>query len=67
VPLKAGSSRKTVSGNISEMVHAGHPQDQAVAASLRNARKTKRKGVRNMNLSRDRKKGRHTKRGHKRG
>lgn len=44
MPLSPGSSRKTVSNNIREMVRSGHPQDQAVAASLSNARKTTRKG-----------------------
>jgi hypothetical protein len=38
MPLSPGSDRETVSRNISEMVHAGHPQEQAVAAALRNAR-----------------------------
>jgi hypothetical protein len=31
-----------VSSNIKEMMAAGHPQAQAVAASLSNARKSKR-------------------------
>lgn len=44
MPLKQGSSQKTVSKNISEMVHAGHPQDQAIAAALSIARKGKAKG-----------------------
>jgi len=35
MPLASGSSRETISKNISEMVHAGHPQAQAVAAALR--------------------------------
>jgi len=39
VPLKKGSDRKTVSSNISEMMHSGYPQKQAVAASLSNARR----------------------------
>lgn len=38
MPLEKGSSREVVSRNISEMVKHGHPQKQAVAASLRNAR-----------------------------
>ena len=37
MPLKPGSSEATVSGNISEMVHSGHPQRQA--AALSNARR----------------------------
>lgn len=42
MPLKKGSSRSTVSGNIREMIRAGHPQKQAVAAALNTARKSKR-------------------------
>jgi len=38
MPLIKSGSRKAVGTNISEMVHAGHPQKQAVAAALRNAR-----------------------------
>lgn len=38
MPLKPGSSQDTISKNISEMVHSGHPQDQAVAAAMRTAR-----------------------------
>jgi len=38
MPLKKGSSQKTISANIREMIHAGHPQDQAIAAALRTAR-----------------------------
>lgn len=43
MPLKKGKSKKVISSNISEMVHAGYPQKQAVAASLANARKSKHK------------------------
>lgn len=40
MPLKKGSSDKVVSKNIKEMVKAGHPQKQAVAASLKEAGKS---------------------------
>lgn len=39
MPLIQSGSRAATSRNISEMVHAGHPQNQAVAAALSNARK----------------------------
>src|ERR1700733_3318070 len=39
MPLAAGSDRATVSRNIREMVRAGHPQQQAIAAALHNARR----------------------------
>jgi hypothetical protein len=42
MPLTPGKSQSTISKNISEMVHAGHPQDVAVAAALNTARRTKR-------------------------
>jgi hypothetical protein len=38
MPLEPGSSREVVSRNVSEMVKSGHPQKQAVAAALSNAR-----------------------------
>lgn len=40
MPLKKGSSKKTISHNIEEMIAAGHPQKQAVAAALNQARKS---------------------------
>lgn len=43
MPLKKGTSKKVVSRNIREMVHAGHPQKQAVAAAMREKRESKRK------------------------
>lgn len=44
MPLKKGKSRATISSNIREMVHAGHPQNQAVAAALDMARKARANG-----------------------
>ncbi len=46
MPLKAGKSNEVVSGNISEMMHAGYPQDQAVAASMRKAGRKRKKKAR---------------------
>ncbi len=40
MPLEKGKSKAVVSKNISEMVHAGHSQKQAVAAALNTARKS---------------------------
>lgn len=43
MPLKPGSSKETISQNIKEMIKSGHPQNQAVAASLSNARESAKK------------------------
>jgi hypothetical protein len=40
MPLLSGKSKKIISHNISEMVKAGHPQDQAVAAAYSKARES---------------------------
>lgn len=39
MPLEHGKSRTVISHNISEMIHSGHPRDQAIAAALNTARK----------------------------
>jgi len=44
MPLQKGKSQETISSNISEMVHAGHPQKQAVAAALQTARESAKGG-----------------------
>jgi len=44
MPLKPGKSKAVISSNISEMIHAGHPRAQAVAAALNTARKAMASG-----------------------
>ena len=38
--LSKGKSKKVISSNIRQMMESGHPQKQAVAASLNEARKS---------------------------
>jgi hypothetical protein len=40
MPLKKGSSKETISHNIAEMIKAGHPKAQAIAAAYSNAGKS---------------------------
>ena len=47
MPLKHGKSQKVISGNIAEMINAGRPRNQAIAAALSTARKVRAFGGRN--------------------
>lgn len=46
MPLKKGSSKAVVSSNISELVHSGRPQKQAIAIALSEKRRSKRRSRR---------------------
>ena len=40
MPLKKGTSKATIGKNISEMIKAGYPKKQAIAAAYSQARKS---------------------------
>jgi hypothetical protein len=44
MPLKKGSSNKTISSNISELRHSGKKESQSIAIAMSEAGKTKKKG-----------------------
>jgi hypothetical protein len=44
MPLKSGSSRKAISGNIKKEIAAGKLKNQAVAIAMDKAGKSKKRG-----------------------
>ena len=46
MPLKAGKSKKVIKSNIREMIRAGHPVNQSVAAAYSKAGKSRKKKTR---------------------
>lgn len=43
MPLKRGKSKKTISANISKLVHEGRPVNQSIAIALKQAVKIAKK------------------------
>lgn len=54
MPLKNGSSKKTIDDNVDELIAAGRPAAQAVAIANSEARKSK---IKSQNKNKKRKKG----------
>ena len=44
MPLKSGRSKAAISANISELMHSGRPQKQAVAIAMHKAGRKRRRG-----------------------
>lgn len=42
MPLRKGKSDAVVSANISELIHSGRPQKQAIAIAMRKAGRSKK-------------------------
>ena len=51
MPLAKGSSDKVVSKNVSELVHSGRPQRQAIAIAMRKAGGPKPKSTKEKAMS----------------
>lgn len=45
MPLKRGSSKKTIAANIRTLMHEGRPQKQAVAIAMSKAGKKRKRTI----------------------